>query len=114
MLRHSRGHLRGEPVCHLHEVHQPPPGSDAELSTAETQGMVSLEPPSVSPHSVAGGLQQNRKMPRPRTVPSANFSYQTLCVCLKPVAVGLGLGNSLLLHCSLACSLFAFMIASVH
>lgn len=110
MLRHSRGHLGGEPVCHLHEVHQPPPGSDAELSTAETQGIVSLE--TLSPHSVAEGLQQNRETPHPRTVPSANFSYQTLCVRLKPLAVGLG--NSLLLHCSLACSLFAFMIASVH
>lgn len=109
MLWHSRGHLGGEPVCHLHEVHQPPPGSDAELSAAET-----LETPSLSPHSVAEGLQQNRKMSRPGTVPSANFSYQSLCVRLKPVAVGLGLGNSLLLPCSLACSLFAFMIASVH
>lgn len=114
MLQHSRGHLGGEPVCHLHEVHQPPPGSDADLSTAETQGLVSFEALSLSPHRVAEGLQQNRKMPRPRTVPSASFSYQSLCVRLKPVAVGLGLGNSLLLHCSLACSLFAFMIASVH
>lgn len=112
MLRHSRGHLGGEPVCHLHEVHQPPPSSDAELSTAETQGMVSLETLSLSPHSVAESLQQNRKLPHARTAPSANFSYQTLRVRLKPGTVGLG--NSLLLHCSLACSLFAFMIASVH
>lgn len=112
MLQHSRGHLGGEPVCHLHEVHQPPPGSDADLSTPETQGMVSLETHSPSPHSVAEGLQQTRKLPHPRTVPSANFSYQSLCARLKPVAVGLG--NSLLLHCSLACSLFAFMIAPVH
>lgn len=74
--------------------------------------MVSPETLSLAPHSVAGGLQQNQKMPHSRTVPSANLSYQTLCVRLKPVAVGLG--NSLLLHCSLACSLFAFMIASVH